>query len=85
MSDNIESLRGHLFDALKGLKNGSIDIDKAKAMSDIAQTIINSAKVEVEYAKATGSRTTGFLENSQDAPQTGLPPGITGIRQHRMK
>lgn len=80
MSNNIESLRGHLFDALKGLKDGSMDIDKAKAMSDIAQTIINSAKVEVEYAKATGSKGSGFLGKEPE-----LPDGITGIRQHRLK
>lgn len=86
MSNNIEALRGHLFDALKGLKDGSMEIEKAKAMSDIAQTIINSAKVEVEYAKATGATGSSFLEMSPvDAPDGALPKGITGIRQYRLK
>lgn len=80
MSNNIETLRGHLFDALQGLKDGKIDIDKAKAMSEIAQTIINSAKVEVEYAKATGAKGSGFLDKSPE-----LPAGITGIRTHRLQ
>lgn len=80
MSNNIETLRGHLFDALQGLKDGKIDIDKAKAMSEIAQTIINTAKVEVDYAKATGAKGSGFLDKA-----TALPPGITGIHTHRLQ
>jgi Cu/Zn superoxide dismutase len=80
MANNINDLRAHLFDAIKGLKDGSIDIEKAKAMSDLAQVIVNSAKVEVDYAKATGSKGSGFLEKS-----TELPNGITGVHVHRMK
>jgi hypothetical protein len=81
MSDNnIDALRGHLFDALKGLKDGSVDIDKARAISGVAQVIINTAKVEVEYAKATGKGTSEFLDKPQE-----LPPGITGVTQHRLK
>lgn len=79
MANNINDLRGHLFDALKGLKDGTVDIEKAKAMSELAQVIVNSAKVEVDYAKATGSKGSGFLE---EHPQ--LPLGITGIRQHKL-
>ena len=30
-----------------------IELDRAKAVADIAQVIINSAKVEVDYVKAT--------------------------------
>lgn len=83
MSNSIDDLRTHLFDALRGLKNGSVDVEKAKAMSDIAQTIINSAKVEVEYIKASGSKGSGFLDASGPKPE--LPQGITGITQHRIK
>jgi hypothetical protein len=78
--NNIDALRNHLFDALKGLKDGTIDIEKAKAMSDVAQVIINSAKVEVEYSKATGSKGSGFLEKEQQ-----LPPGITGTTVHKIR
>lgn len=81
MSHTINDLRGHLFDALKGLKDKSMDIETAKAISDISQVIVNSAKVEVDFAKATGQKSgSGFLE----APSQ-LPPGITGITQHRIK
>lgn len=80
MSDTITDLRSHLFDALKGLKNKTMDIETAKAISDISQVIVNSAKVEVDYVKASGGKGSGFLEQ---APA--LPPGITGITQHRIK
>lgn len=80
MSNNINDLRQHLFDALKGLKDKSVDIETARAISDIAQVIVNTAKVEVDYAKATGSKGSGFLEKPAE-----LPPGITGITQHRIR
>lgn len=89
MSNNVNDLREHLFTALKGLKEGTIDVDRAKAMSEVAQVIINSAKVEVEFAKATGGTSgTGFLPIEHDAAasaQSNLPPGITGVHVHRIK
>lgn len=81
MSNNINDLRTHLFDTLRALKGGQMDIDKAKAISEIAQVIINTAKVEVEHAKVTGSKGSGFMDAAE---QEELPPGITGIRQHRL-
>jgi hypothetical protein len=80
MSNDVDTLRGHLFDAMKELKAGTLSIEKAKAMSEIAQTIINSAKVEVEYAKATGKSGSKFLEK-----QAELPAGITGTTVHKIR
>jgi hypothetical protein len=82
MSNNIETLRDHLFATLAALqdKTAPMDIERAKAVSDIAQTIINSAKVEVEYAKATGAKGSGFLEKRQE-----LPSGITGTVVHKIR
>lgn len=80
MSNNIDTLREHLFDALKGLKDGTIAIDKAQAMSEVAQTIINSAMVEVKHAQVTGSKGSSFLEKPAE-----LPKGITGVTVHRLQ
>lgn len=82
MNNDIEALRSHLFDTLAALKdkNDPMDLERAKAVSDVAQVIINSAKVEVDYAKVTGSKGSGFLEKKPE-----LPVGITGITQHRIK
>lgn len=61
--NDIAALRTVLFETLQGLsdKVNPMPIERAKAIGDIAQVIINSAKVEVNYMQATKSRGTGFL------------------------
>lgn len=56
-ANNITELRVHLFDTLRALKDkdAPMDIDLARAVSDVAQTIINSAKVECDFIRATGN------------------------------
>lgn len=77
MSRTINDLRTHLFDAIEGLKAGSLDLDKARAIADIGQTVINSAKVEVDYLKATGNtQGSGFL-GQLPAPGQQTPAGDT--------
>ncbi|MCB0252538.1 MAG: hypothetical protein KDI55_02300 [Anaerolineae bacterium] len=61
---NIEDLREHLFATLDALrdKNNPMDTDRAKAIADVAQTIINSAKVEIDHIRATEAIAgTGFI------------------------
>lgn len=59
----IEDLREHLFETLKDLrdKKNPMDVARARAVSEVAQTIIESAKVEVEHMKTTKSTGTGFI------------------------
>ncbi|MCA1857417.1 hypothetical protein LE190_16005 [Massilia oculi] len=76
---NIDDLRELLFETIEGVKSGKLDIDRAKMIGDLSQVMVNSAKVEVEYARATGQKGSGFLEKQEE-----LPAGITGIRQHRL-
>lgn len=54
--NKITDLRDHLFQALEALADAEnpMDIERAKAISEVAQTIINSAKVEVEILKVAG-------------------------------
>lgn len=83
----VDDLRTHLFETLAALRDekNPMDIDRAKAISDVAQTIINTAKVEVDFMRATGSAPkTGFLPQSEPE-KPALPEGIVGIRQHRIK
>lgn len=66
MKNRIEDLRNHLFAALEALadEDKPMEIERAKAISDVAQTIINSAKVEVDYMKPVGGRpVSGFIPN----------------------
>ena len=76
MNDAAE-LRSMLFETMRGLKDGELDVEKAKAINETAQTIINSAKVEVDYIKTAGGKSK-FLD------QNALPNGVTAIRQNRL-
>ena len=82
--NDINELRKHLFETLAALKDkdNPMDIDRAKAVSEVSQTII-SAKLEVEYAKTTGEHI-DFIEGKKDAKEN-LPIGITNITQHRLR
>ena len=55
MQNKMTHLRNHLFETLEMLKDqdNPMDLDRAKAISEVAQTLINSAKVEVDFIKAT--------------------------------
>lgn len=65
--NKINDLRDHLFEIIEMLKDEEqthMTIEKAKAISDISQTIINTAKLEVDYIKATdGVRRTNYETN----------------------
>ena len=71
MKNKIEDLRNHLFVAIEALldEENPMDIDRAKAVADVAQVMINSAKVEVEFMKVTGGTGSGFIENAGRRPE----------------
>jgi hypothetical protein len=54
--NKICDLRDHLFETLEALKDkeSPLDLDRAKAICNVAQTVINSAKVEVDYLRIAG-------------------------------
>ena len=75
MKNKIEDLRNHLFATIEALldEDKPMDIDRAKAVADVAQVMINSAKVEVEFMKTTGGTGSGFIEN------TGCRPALRAV------
>ena len=76
---NIDDLRDLLFETIEAVKGGTIDIEKAKVIGTLSQVMVNSAAVEVKHAQVTGQKGSNFLDKAEE-----LPPGITGVRQHRM-
>lgn len=81
MSDDINGLRAELFATLRALRDpeNPMDISRAKAVSDVAQTVINSVKVEVDFINAVGTKRlqpTGFV---------GLPAPDTLTLQEKIK
>ena len=84
----IDDLRRHLFAALDGLANKEtpMELERARAISDIAQTLINSAKVEVEYIRVTGRNGSGFIPDAkQQLPAPADSARGISIRVHRIK
>lgn len=70
MRNKIEDLRNHLFATLESLQDETqpMAVDRAKAIADVAQVIVNSAKIEVDFIKATGNDTkTGFIPHQLNA------------------
>ena len=61
--DKIQDLRHHLFETIEMLKDKEIDIATAKAIAELSQVIVNTAKVEVNFIRATQStEDTGFIK-----------------------
>lgn len=92
MTNHISTVRQHLLDTLADLRNkdNPMDIDRARAVADVANVIVNTAKVEVDYLKATNQTHTPFLEVPPDeefrtiTDSDKLPNGISSITQHRL-
>lgn len=64
MKNKIEDLRNHLFATLEALQDEDkpMEMERAKTIADVAQVIVNSAKIEVDFIRATGrSQGTGFI------------------------
>lgn len=82
MNHDITALRAHLFSALQGVKDGTLDLDKARAINEIGKALTETARVEVDYLRATGGGESAFIEAAVDAGN--LPAGITGVVRHRL-
>ena len=85
MSQNINDLRKTLFETLQGVKDGTVSVDTAKAVSELSQNIINTAKVEVDYLKAGGKVTSEFIEVNQAKQLEASGPQPVVTRVHRLQ
>ena len=79
----IDDLRDHLFAAIQGVRDGSVSIEQARTISELSQVVVNTAKVGVDFVRATDRRESVFLSapNQVVEPQK-LPNGIVSIRRH---
>ena len=75
MSHTIEDLRSRLFAALDGLadKKEPMEIDRARAIADVARVIVDSAKAEISLLHATGAKRVGtdFISIPIEGPAGG--------------
>jgi len=76
MKNTITDLRNHLFAQIEKISDAESpedqakEIEKAKAIKDLAQVIVNSAKVEVDFLKKTGRENPGtsFIPLAEESP-----------------
>ena len=71
MKNKIQDLRDHLFATLEALRDEEkpMELARADAIANVARVLVDSAKVEVAFVKATGAlHSTDFLpiEGSDD-------------------
>jgi hypothetical protein len=69
--NKIGDLRNLLFETMEKLMDDQdpMDLDRAKAVAEVGQVIINSAKVEVDFMKQTGRIESSFIQPDQAPPK----------------
>lgn len=85
MSKSIGDLRETLFATLEAVKAGTLDLDKARQINEVAKTIVETAKVEVDYLRVAGGGESSFIDTAVGADN--LPPQLpqNSVFQHRLQ
>ena len=92
-SPHIAQVRQSLLDTLADLRSRTnpMDIERARAVAQVASVLVDTAKVENEYLRITGADRSDFLEQ---APDTDTPritttpspfPQAGSITRHRLQ
>ena len=84
MKNKLTDLRDHLFETIEALKDKEdpMDIDRARTVALVADKLIQSAKVEVDFINATGADAPEFINNALPAPAPGSgQPQPTFVRR----
>lgn len=72
MKNKMTDLRNHLFATLEALQDPDkpMEIERAKAIAEVAKVLVDSAKVEVLFINAMDGdvETTGFIESTKELP-----------------
>lgn len=73
MKNGINDLRNHLFATLEALQDPEkpMDLDRARAIADVARVVVESAKAEVHFLQVTGRSDggTGFIPLADPQPR----------------
>jgi len=80
MRNKIDDLRNHLFATLEALRDEDkpMDLERAKVIACVAQTVINSAKVECEFLEIAGGKGSGFIPQETEPVQPRTPRLVKG-------
>lgn len=89
---HIDQVRQSLLDTLADLRNreNPMDIERAKAVAQVATVLVDTAKVENEYIKITGQDRNSFLDHQDsdgvhriDGPSAHNP--FPGVVRHQLQ
>jgi len=81
----ITDMREHLMQTLAALRDreNPMDVDRARAVAQVAGVLVDSAKVEVDYIKATGaSGDSLFISTLNSDPDRLLGGARSGDVEH---
>lgn len=72
---DLKGLRDHLFDTIERLKDkdNPMEVERARAIADVAGVILDSAKVEIGYMRVTGAASESDFISTSERPRS-LPP-----------
>lgn len=88
MKNKIEDLRNHLFATLEALQDEKepMEIERARAIADVAKVIVESAKTEVAFVKVVtdapgvaGVRGSGFIPLGEPVGEGPAPRPARGV------
>lgn len=88
-SPHIDQVRTALLATLSDLRDRTnpMDIERAKAVANVASVLVDTARVENDYLKITGQDRSGFLCQPEIVitQPAGPANGITSITRHQLK
>lgn len=85
----LADLREHMFATIEALTDteNPMDIERARAISDVGKRVIDSAKVEIDFLKVTGiTHGSGFFGEEEPKKLDGSKKtGLTPEQERRTK
>lgn len=83
---HINTLRTELLATLADLRNRAnpMEPDRARAIAQVASVLVDSAKVEVDYIKATGQDTSNFIDGLKAPAAVAAINSAPGVVVHRL-
>jgi hypothetical protein len=85
MKNRISDLRNHLFETIEALKDPDrpMEVQRAKAIYETAQTIIETGKLELQFIDLVGQRENSqFFDQPKLAQPVPTPQEITANASH---
>lgn len=68
--NDLKELRDHLFGAMRMVKSGEMQVAQARTISDIGRTLIDTAKIELQYMEQIDQRyDSGFVKLDKPSPE----------------